>query len=387
MKYRLVTLLSAGHLVTDINQGALPALLPFLIMEYGLSFTAAAGIVFAANISSTVVQPLFGHYADRFSRPWIIPLGFFTAGLGMALIGFTSNYTWMILAAMLSGIGIAAFHPEGARRVNFAAGNQKATAMSFFGVGGFLGFAIGPLFITAAVLSWGLQGTLVLLVPVSIMVIVYLFQLPQLSALETSTKVLSKGASKERDDWGSFGRLTLIVVIRSILFYGLITFVPLYWIHVLHQSETAGGTALTVLSVSGVIGNLLGGRLADRLGHSKVLLVGVALLIPILPMLIWISDPMIAMLLLIPIGLSLSATYSPAVILGQKYLPNRIGLSSGVTLGVAVAIGGVAVPVLGKIADHHGVWMALVSIMFLPILSSGLILTLMRSKAQLALEG
>ena len=75
MKRRFVGLLSLGHLVTDINQGAVPALLPFLIAEQHLSYAAAAGIVFALNFASTLVQPLFGHAADRLSKPWLLPLG------------------------------------------------------------------------------------------------------------------------------------------------------------------------------------------------------------------------------------------------------------------------------------------------------------------------
>jgi FSR family fosmidomycin resistance protein-like MFS transporter len=85
MKYKHVALLSIGHLVTDINQGALPALLPFFIAGYGLSYAAAAGIVFALNMASTIIQPLFGHAADRFSKPWLLLAGMLLAGTGLSL--------------------------------------------------------------------------------------------------------------------------------------------------------------------------------------------------------------------------------------------------------------------------------------------------------------
>ena len=87
MQYRHIGVLSLGHLVTDINQGALPAMLPFFIVAYDLSYAAAAGIVFAANMTSSVVQPLFGHAADRFSKPWLLSAGLMLAGLGLALSG------------------------------------------------------------------------------------------------------------------------------------------------------------------------------------------------------------------------------------------------------------------------------------------------------------
>ena len=385
MKRRFVGLLSLGHLVTDVNQGALPALLPFLIPEHQLSYAAAAGIVFATNIASSVVQPLFGHAADRLSKPLLMPVGLFLAGLGLALMGLVPSYGLIILAGILSGIGVAAYHPEGARLVNIVAGTRKATAMSLFGVGGTLGFAIGPLLTTAALVNWGLEGTIVLILPVSAMAIVFAAHLSKFAAFGiTATRSKNVSAAEvAKDAWAPFGRLTVAVICRSILFYGLNIFIPLYWINALHQSKAAGGTALTIMATAGVIGILLGGRLADRFGHRKIMLGGFFILIPFLPALLLVSNVHIAMLLLLPIGLALSATYSPTIVLGQRYLPNHIGLSSGVTIGVAVAIGGVAAPILGKIADQHGIWSALATIASLPVLSALLVLTLPRPKTLL----
>jgi FSR family fosmidomycin resistance protein-like MFS transporter len=139
--------------------------------------------VFAANMASSIVQPLFGHAADRFSKPWLLSAGLLAAGMGLALTGIVKNYHWILLLAVISGIGIAAYHPEAARRVNFAAGTKKGTAMSFFGVGGTLGFAIGPLVVTGALIQWGLKGTLVLIVPVSIMALAMACQFSRFESL------------------------------------------------------------------------------------------------------------------------------------------------------------------------------------------------------------
>jgi FSR family fosmidomycin resistance protein-like MFS transporter len=378
MNHRFVLLVSLGHLVTDINQGALPALLPSLIAAHQLSYAAAAGIVFATTIASSVVQPLFGHFADRLSRPWIMPVGLLLAGCGVALIGVVPAYGWIILAAVISGIGVAAYHPEGARLVTCVAGQEKATAMSYFGIGGNLGFAAGPAMATAALLAWGLSGTLLLMAPVLAMAVIMGFQLSALSVVEAASREARQGAAGggARDAWGPFGRLTLAMMGRSILFYGLNTFVPLYWIHVLHQSQAGGGTALSILFAAGILGNLLGGRLADRFGHRKVVLAAFTLMIPLLPGLLWADAPGVALPFLMALGFALSSPYASMVVLGQSYLPNRVGLASGVTLGLAVAVGGVASPLLGWIADHHGIRVALGGTAVLPIASAALALTL-----------
>jgi len=378
MKYKQVAVLSIGHLVTDINQGALPALLPFFITQHDLSYTAAAGIVLALNMASTIIQPLFGHAADRFSKPWLLLVGMLLAGLGLSLTGISPNYTWIFVFSIVSGVGIAAYHPEAARLVHFSAGERKGTAMSMFGIGGTLGFAIGPILATSALLYWGLKGTLILLAPVGVMTLVMATQLSKVAASETliSYKKTAGEGDNLQDAWAPFLRLTLVIIGRSVLFFGLNTFIPLYWVHVLHESKAAGGMALAVYAGSGVLGNLLGGNLADRIGQKKVILFGFFGMAVLFPILVWVDDARIALLLLIPISLVLLGTYSPTIVLGQKYLPNRIGLSSGVTIGIAIAIGGGAAPIIGKIADMHGIRFALASLAFLPVATAALALTL-----------
>ncbi|MCG8551350.1 MAG: MFS transporter, partial [Desulfobacterales bacterium] len=263
---------------------------------------------------------------------------------------------------------------------NLAAGDRKATAMSIFGVGGTLGFALGPAFMTAALINLGLKGTLVLIVPVLTLALIIISQQPFLAGLEKARMENSPKTGQEdlKDAWWPFTRLTVTVLCRSILFYGLNTFIPLYWINGLGRSEAAGATALTVMALSNVAGNLLGGRMADRFGHRRMILLGFLILIPLLPLFAFTKAPLPAMALLVPIGMALATTYSPSVVLGQRYLPNRLGLSSGVTLGVAVSVGGVSTPFLGMIADAHGIGAVLAAISILPLVGCGVTWSLPR---------
>jgi FSR family fosmidomycin resistance protein-like MFS transporter len=210
------------------------------------------------------------------------------------------------------------------------------------------------------------------------MALVMLTQFSMFESFEKNKNRKKIGTTVEsvQDAWGPFARLTFTVIGRSILFYGLNTFIPIYWINVLHESKAAGAMALTIFAGSGILGNLLGGNLADRFGQKKIILIGFFSLTLLLPILVWVHNPHLATFLLVPIGLTLYATYSPTVVLGQNYLPNHIGLSSGVTLGIAVAIGGGATPIIGRIADLYGIWFALAVVACLPVLTSAIALTL-----------
>lgn len=376
-------LVSLGHLVTDINQGALPALLPFLIADQSLSYTAAASLVFAANASSSMIQPVFGYFADKMPKPVLMPAGIFLAGAGLAFTGFTNIYGLLILMAVISGIGIAAFHPEGAKTINRISGDKKATAMSVFGIGGNLGFALGPVILTAALIAWGINGTIILLLPVTIVAVLILFKMPALTADATSANksAAATQGEKPKDQWSPFARLTGAVTCRAIIFYGLNTFIPLYWIYGLNQSKAAGASALTVMFTAGIVGTLAGGRLADKYGSRKVMLVSYGSLILTFPLFLATQNVLLLTMLLVPIALGIFAPFSPMIVLGQKFLPNRVGLASGVTLGLAISIGGVAAPVLGFIADNHGVWWALASLIVVPVVATVLSLSLPRDKS------
>jgi MFS transporter, FSR family, fosmidomycin resistance protein len=376
--YKSIALLSAAHLSDDLNQGVVPAMLPFFIAAYHLSYTAAAGLILAQTLASSVIQPLFGWLADRRPSAWLIPVGLSFAGIGVALAGLASSYGLIFAAIALSGLGISAFHPEAARRVRYLGGSRQATTMSLFTVGGMAGFALGPLLITPILIAFGVRGAIVLALPVLLMAGAVAYQLPRLAAAHASLSMGTSGRvlidSAER--WNDFARLMVVVVLRSTVFFGLNTFIPLYWNHVLGGTKAGGGLALTTLLASVAVGTLVGGRLADRYGRKIVIAVSLATLAPLLLAFINMRAVAAAGILLFPIGLALAASTGVVIVLAQEYLPNRVGLAAGLTLGLSMTIGGLMMPLFGAIADHYGLTMAMVSLSLLPVLGCAMSMTL-----------
>jgi len=133
---RLIALLALGHLVIDTNQGSLAAVLPFLKSVHGLSYAEAGIIVLVANITSSIIQPLFGYMADQAVRRWLLPLSVFLSGVGLGLTGVAPGYGVVLLLVVVMGFGVAAYHPEGYRTAASVAGDRKATALSWFSLGG-----------------------------------------------------------------------------------------------------------------------------------------------------------------------------------------------------------------------------------------------------------
>ena len=368
---RGMSVLSLAHIVDDVNQSALPALLPFLIAGRHLTYTAAAGLMLFASLSSSIVQPAIGHLSDRRSMPWLIALGVLLAGGGFALAGTMPTYFGIALCVGVSGFGIAMFHPEAARFANYVAGAKKATGMRWFAVGGNVGFALGPLLMTPALIAFGPSGTLVMIVPAALAAIAVLVELPRLKTFAPSKSAAR--ISLGRDDWSAFGRLTAYVSLRSMAYIGLVAFTPLVLIDILHANASVANGALSAFLIAGAFGTIVGGRLADRVGRRAMLLGSVGFSAPLLWLLalaVGAHVPVLPVIaLLCVLGFTLVASQTAFVVLGQEYLPNRLGIASGVTLGLAISLGGAFSPVLGAIGDRYGLIAVLDAIVAVLLLS------------------
>ena len=346
---RGVALMASAHVFDDFYQGVVPALLPFLVAERHYTYAAVAGLTLAANILSSVAQPAFGWWGDRRPRRWLIPVGMLTAGLGVSLVAFTTEYWLTWLAIAVSGLGIAAFHPEAARAARQASGNSNQ-AMSVFALGGNVGFALGSLGATSLLLVTGLAGSVLFVIPALLMGALLFLRLR--TVLDGRTGAHRRPAHPPGiDDWPAFLRLTAVVVVRSIVFFGTISFVALYFINDFGTSEVLGGAALTVFLLAGAVGTMVGGWTADRLGRLVSIRIGFALAIPAMAGLALAQHWVVALVFVAISGVTIFMPFAVFVILGQDYLPNRIGIASGVTVGMAVTVGGVFSPLLGSIAD------------------------------------
>jgi len=350
-------LMMTGHICCDMNMAAIPALLPFLVLQRGIDYTAAAGLIFASGFLSSLIQPLIGMLSDRRQMPWLMGLGILMTGLGVAAIGFMEDYWGMFAVVVFAGIGGALFHPEGGRMANCVAGENKGASMGAFAAGGNLGFVVGPVIAALSVLTWGLRGIAVVMIPTAVVVAVFFAlhkKLMQLSSAAGGQAREIAEASGQKDDWPALSRLCISMFSRSIIHSGLQTFIPLYWVSVLIQTQQQGSLMLTVMALAFAAASFAGGWLADRFGFIRVIRVTFAAVAPLIILTSLASNVWLATALVLPLAAALSTGFGPSVVLGQRYLPNRLGMASGITLGIAVGVGGIASPLLGMVGDSHG---------------------------------
>lgn len=361
--WRRMRVWAAAHAVDDFYQGLVPAAVPYFVLERHISYVGASGLALAATLGSALPQILVGMVADRRRLTWLAPLGMSLAGLGAGLAGLAPGYPLVFTLILVSGLGVAMFHPPAGRDARRAAGGS-ATAMSYFAAGGSIGFFVAPALATPVLDALGLGAT-ALFIPPAVLMGFVLLRHQHRSHPAARGPAAASGTDRPR----LFAALTCVEVIRSTISFGVNTFVSLYWIRHLGGSSALGGTALTLELAGGVLGTLAGGRIADRLGLVRTVQLGNGLLLPALVALLCCGSKYGALPLVFLVGLVTNIPFAVLVKLGQDYLPSRPGTAAGVTLGLAVSAGGLFLPLLGLVADHHGPRGAFVVLAVMPIIA------------------
>jgi FSR family fosmidomycin resistance protein-like MFS transporter len=370
--------LSAGHLATDFAGGALPALIPFLTAKFDLSYTLAAVLVLASAISGSIVQPLFGLWSDRRGAIWLLPVGVATGGVGMALAAASPRYWLAVLFVAVSGLGTAAYHPEGSKFAAYVSGRRRASGMSLFSIGGNLGFGLGAFATTPLVVALGLRGGLLLAVPCVAVGIVLVWFAPYLLRFVPTRETRVRAAGD--DDRRSLAVLLVVITFRSLAWYGLLTFVPLWEVSLGH-SKSHGNHLLALMLLAGGVGTLAAGPIADRIGLRTVLLAANVAISPLMLVFILVGGTPGAFALAF-VGVAVIGTFGITMVMSQQYLPRHIGMASGLSIGFSIGLGGIAAVILGAIADSVDLRTALYVSAAAPAVAVMLTLLLPRERAR-----
>jgi MFS transporter, FSR family, fosmidomycin resistance protein len=344
---RAMTALSGGHLAVDFASGSVPALIPFLTDRFDLNYAFAAMLLLASTVSSSLVQPLFGLWSDRRGALWLIPGGTILSAVGIGLAAVTPWYPIVLVLVFAGGLGVAAFHPEGSKYAAYASGRKRASGMSYFNIGGNTGYALGTFVTGLLIASIGMGGGLVAMIPVAVAAALLLRFMSQFAALAPARA--TESAAQGEDDRHAMALLGAVIALRSIAWFTLLAFVPL-WVESLGHSKAYGNRLLFLMLLAGAAGTLALGPVADRVGLRRTLVVTQALIPPFMLVFVFVGG-IPGALALLPVGICVVGTFGVTMVLSQLYLPRHIGMASGLSVGLAMGIGGVAAVVLGAVAD------------------------------------
>jgi FSR family fosmidomycin resistance protein-like MFS transporter len=371
MNLKIILILSLSHLITDLTGSALPAMMPFLKDTLQLSYTAVGAVIMVSNMTSSIIQPLFGYLSDKMELKWFLPVSIILTCVGFSFLGLAPSFVVLLILVTVHGMGIALYHPEGSKIMHYFSGSRMATGMSFFQVGGNLGMALGPLFITSAIAWADLSGTLfyfILGVPMLGVLLLFLKELTLPVKGEKGDLGEKRGGSApefENKGWGAMALLVFAVSMRSWAHMGLITFVPFYYIHFLNGDAITAGRLVFVFLMGGAVGTLIGAPIADRIGHKFYFCLSMILSVPLLLLFLQVGGAWVFIILSL-VGFLLISSFSVTIVMGQVILRNRLGMASGLTMGFVIGMGGIGAGLLGIVADSWGVMTVLKLIVYMP---------------------
>ena len=352
--------LAIGHLVTDMQAGALPIVLPHLKELFSLSYAQMATIVLTQNITSSVIQPVFGYITDKRSLPALLPYCAALAGAGFAAIGWVSSYALLLLTVIIIGVSSASYHPQASKTVNFLSDeNSKAQNMGLFSLGGNAGMAAGSMMMTFLIgLSGGLHNTMYFVLPDILVFGFMMHYMPEYKRvnLEHSLKRAAAKAKGNAEKLSYFGLVMVLffIFMRSTIHTGMSTYLPLFFMKFRDAEPVFASLLVTVFLLGGVAGTYIGAVLSDKLGARAIIVGSMILSIP--P--IWALDKVTTEFAIATVvalaGFFIIGSNATTIVLAQTMLPNNVGMAAGLTIGFSVGLGGLGVTILGVLADNYG---------------------------------
>ena len=365
---RALFVLMLGHFANDMLGGVLPVLFPVMKLHYGLTNAQLGLVTLAFTATSSLTQPLFGYFSDTHGRRWFVPATLLWGACCASAYGFISSYVALIGLAALAGIGSGAFHPLGASNAAAVSSDEhRNAAMSWYTVAGGIGYGLGPIVGSVLMAVFGPRGTLWLLVP-GFTAAGLIWSQMRLVERAREARALVSNAMRTTPEWGALSRVILVTMMRSWVFLSVLQLSPI-WYSELGFGQEFYGPLAAVIILSGAAGTLFGGGFADRIGQRWV--VAGALLLTIPALLLYVAFPGPQGLLLAALfGFFCDASLSVTLVMAQRLVPGRIGVASGVILGLGFVTGGIGVPITGRIADLFGMQVALASLSVLLVLGA-----------------
>lgn len=353
-----------AHCGMDIYQNVFPVLGPLVIPLFALNFAQVGLITTLFMVTSSVTQPILGHISDKGRGKWFLVGGMAWTPIFMAFIGFSPNYLVLLALVGIAGLGSAAFHPQAAAVAWACGGRHKGTAMSIFMVGANLGLALGPLITAVVLLRTGLAGTYWLAIPGLLMSLALFVLIPGRQFISGRRELSTTPAAARRPVYVGLALVSAVNTFRAWTHISIVVFLPLYFI-ARQVSLSDGSLILTMFLIAGAIGGLAGGYVSDVTDRKLVTIVSMLAAGPLFVAFLLTSGPF-SLALLALTSFALMAAFSVNITMSQEMLPGREALAGGLSLGLAMGMGGIAAMLTGMISDRVGLSAALFAVAALP---------------------
>ena len=371
--YSILVICGISHFLNDMIQSIIPSIYPIIKDKFGFSFAQIGIITLIFQMTSSILQPFTGLYADRHPRPYALSIGMCFTLTGLLLLAFAENYVLILLAVSIVGLGSSIFHPTASRVTQMASGGRKSLAQSIFQVGGNGGSALGPLLAAIIILPYGQHSiswfALAALLAALIMIRLgawYKARLKYIVKHPQKTPELNTNISK-RAKYGALAILILLVFSKYFYTSCITSYFTFFLIDKFGVSVRASQLFLFVFLAAFAIGTVAGGMLGDRFGRKYVIwfsILGAAPFALAMPY-VGLTWTIICCFLS---GLIIASAFSSIVVYATDLMPDKVGMIAGVFFGLMFGLGGLGSAFFGWLADKTSIEFIFQVSAFLPLL-------------------
>lgn len=371
--YSMLVICSISHFLNDMIQSIIPSIYPMIKDIFGFSFAQIGMITLVFQMTSSILQPFTGLYADRHPRPYALSAGMCLTLVGLLMLAFAQHYALILLAVSVVGLGSSVFHPTASRVAQMASGGKKSLAQSIFQVGGNGGAALGPLLAAVIILPYGQHAiswfAIAALLAALIMLRLGAWYKARLAYVVNHPQK-NTGINTHISRRAKYGALAiLILLVFSKYFYTscITSYFTFFLIDKFGISVQASQMCLFVFLAAFAIGTVAGGLLGDRFGRKYVIwfsILGAAPFALIMPF----AGFTVTIVCTFMSGLIIASAFSSIVVYATDLMPDKVGLIAGIFFGLMFGLGGLGSAFFGWLADKTSIEFIFQVSAFLPLL-------------------
>ena len=359
--YPILLLVSVTHLLNDMMQSVIPAVYPLLKAKFGFSFAQIGLITLVFQMTSSILQPFVGRYADRHPRPYSLAAGMCFTLAGLFALALAPGFAPILLAVALIGWGSSIFHPESSRVAQLASGGRKGLAQSIFQVGGNAGSAFGPLLAALVVIPYG-QTSIMWFAPAALLAIGILLRIGNWYKRQLALAARRPAVAADTTGPG----LSKRKIRNALIILGVLVFSKYFYIACMTNyftfflmdkfafSVQDAQYSLFAFLAASAAGTVIGGPLGDRIGRKYVIWGSILGAAPFALMLSYAGSGG-AVALAILVGLIISSAFSAIVVYATDLMPGRVGMIAGLFFGLMFGLGGLGSTFFGWLADRTSI--------------------------------
>lgn len=353
-----------AHLCNDWYMNYLQSLLPFLVAA-GLGVSKGAFLISAFTVTSSLLQPVSGYLVDQRGQRWLVYAGTLWMAALLGLVGVLHSYALLLAIVTLAGLGTAAFHPQASAMISAVSGSRKGLFQALFITSGNMGWALTPLVLVPFIQSYGLEVTPLCVLPGVLAAALLWLYAPRITAPRRSTP--PPFWTSVRPVLGELTKVVLVVACRSLAYFSLVAFLPLY-LQDRNISLLTGSRLVFLMLASGALGGLLGGYLSDLFGRKVVIVTSLVAASPLLYLFLR-AGGLLSYLFLGLGGAALLASFSVTIVIAQEVVFKNAAMAAGLMLGFGIGIGGLGVGLVGLIVESLGTRYAVELLVWVPLVA------------------